>query len=388
MPVRVRKDVFGNVLDPFASSAWSQPAAILSPFLTEDQLQHANFIVTALFVGVLIVILRRSIGAAPLLDGFSRCCCGGGGHGNRAPSCSERFLSALYHWFVVVRTFLFSWWVYFLRAYGEWLRPERQCKVAIIGDGLALGFGDWTTFYSKSSGVTRRFQKLLDLSLGTRSVRRPWRVFNRGHFAATSEEWNPTCPQRPRFHGFILRPGAKNLFEHTFGRGSIVEDAQVVVVIVGSMDCRVPKGHPGRTVEYTVKHVTALVEELVDRGKHVILCELHDSRWEDDRREQVGFIGVHHHKNTALMQICKQHPNHVTAGANFTHVDYHKHRHSDGVHFVSSGYDFAANEMAVTLVNACRKAEHDMALSPEGRLPGASGAVSGSQPSSERKKDR
>ena len=38
-------------------------------------------------------------------------------------------------------------------------------------------------------------------------------------------------------------------------------DAQVVVVVVGSMDCRVPKGHPGRTLAYTLEHVKALVDE-------------------------------------------------------------------------------------------------------------------------------
>jgi hypothetical protein len=355
MPPRASKDVFGNPLDPFAASSWSQPAALLSPFLTEPQLEYANFIVTALFVGVLLVVARRMLGARPLMEGVGRCCFGG--------SCAETCFGVVYRIFIVVRTFLFSWWVYFLRAYGEWLRPERHCKVAIIGDGLALGFGDWVTFYSKSSGMTRRFQKLLDLSQGTRSVRRPWRVFNRGHFAATSEEWNPSCPRRPRFHGFILRPNASNLFDHAFGRGSIVADAQVVVVVVGSMDCRVPKGHPGRTLAYTLEHVKALVDELRARGKIVILCELHDSRWPDDRAEQVGFIGTHHLKNTALLEYIRSHTDGcVTAGANFTHVDYHKHRHSDGVHFVSSGYDFAASDMAVTLVNACRKAEHLMAL--------------------------
>ena len=97
-----------------------------------------------------------------------------------------------------------------------------------------------------------------------------------------------------------------------------------------------------------------------------------------DRAEQVGFIGTHHRKNTALMEyVARQADGGVTAGANFTHVDYHKHRHSDGVHFVSSGYDFAASEMAVTLVNACRKAEHIMALNG-GIVPAVE----------ERKKDR
>ena len=54
-------------------------------------------------------------------------------------------------------------------------------------------------------------------------------------------------------------------------------------------------------------------------------------------------------------------------------------RKKTGVHFVSSGYDFAASEMAVTLVNACRKAEHMMALGGT--------SVPQNQPG-ERKKDR
>ena len=159
------------------------------------------------------------------------------------------------------------------------------------------GLGD---ILLKSSGMTRRFPETARPVSGHTVRPASLRVFNRGHFAATSEEWNPSCPRRPRFHGFILRPGARNLFEHTFGHGSIVADAQVVVVVVGSMDCRVPKGHPGRTLDYTVKHVTALVDELRARGKLVILCELRDSRWPGDRAEQVGFIGTHHRKNTAL----------------------------------------------------------------------------------------
>ena len=63
MPARATKDVFGNPLDPFAASSWSQPAALLAPLLTESQLEHANFIVTALFVGVLIVVARRMVPA-------------------------------------------------------------------------------------------------------------------------------------------------------------------------------------------------------------------------------------------------------------------------------------------------------------------------------------
>ena len=76
MPARASKDIFGNPLDPFAASSWSQPAAILAPLLTESQLEHANFIVTALFVGVIIVVLRRLVGSPPLMEGLCRCCCG------------------------------------------------------------------------------------------------------------------------------------------------------------------------------------------------------------------------------------------------------------------------------------------------------------------------
>ena len=189
-----------------------------------------------------------------------------------------------------------SWWIYFLRAYGEVLRVETECKVVVIGDGLALGFGDFVTFYSKQAGVTRRFQTSLNAATDVRTLALKWRVFNRGHFATTSENWTPSTEHLPAFHSFVLRPGSKNLFEHTFRSGGVVSDAQIVVVIVGTMDCRGPPGSPGREIEYTVQHVTELVEELQKRGKYVMLCQLHDARRDDDA--DVGFIGRHHQKNT------------------------------------------------------------------------------------------
>ena len=349
----------------FDDTSWTQPAAIFAPFLSEEQTEYANYGITVLFVGVLLVLLRRAVGTGPLLQFF----CGG--------SCSLRCFSCMYRVFLFVRTFVVCWWIYFLRAYGEWLRPIRPCKVVVIGDGLALGFGDFVTFYSKQAGVTRRFQKVLDNAAVSRSVFLPWRVYNRGHFASTSEEWDPSCSRLPRFHSIILRRGAKNLFEHTFGPASVVADAQVVVMMLGTMDARVPPGHPGRTLKYTVGHIENIVRELERRGKFVILCQLHDARWADDVAAQQGYIGVHHLKNTAMMSLCQELPERVAEGANFTHVDYHSHRHADSVHFCSTGYQLAAKEMLSTLIRQCRRAENAIAGQTKG----------GAQPRSEKKKD-
>ena len=333
MSHRSSSDVFGNPIDPHAASAWTQPAALLSPFLTPVQLQWANLLVTVLFIGVVLTLLTRASGNTSISDRLFGCC---------------------FRSYIVTRTQLVCWWIYFLRAYGEVLRIETECKIAIIGDGIALGFGDFITFYSKQAGVTRRFQTALNVAGTSGALGMDWRVFNRGHFASTSENWKPTTDQRPTFHSLIMRPGSKNLFEHTFRRGGIVSDAQIVVVIVGTMDCRGEAGSEGRDVEYTVERVTELVEELHKRGKWVMLCQLHDARRDDDA--DVGFIGRHHHKNTQFEKIWKRLPR-CYEGANFTHVKYHIHRHSDGVHFGSTGYKLASEDMLPTLLEMCQNVE-------------------------------
>lgn len=338
MAHRSSSDVFGNSIDPYGSSAWTQPAAILSPLLTPEQLKWANFIVTVLFVGVVFILISRASGETPI---------------------THRIFGCFYHSFVVVRTNLVCWWIHFLRAYDEYLRVEDECRIAVIGDGIALGFGDFVTFYSKQAGVTRRFQVALNAAFKSKTLLMKWRVFNRGHFASTSENWNPTTTTKPKFHQFMLKQGSQNLFDSTFGRKSMVRGAQIVVVIVGTMDARGPRGSPGREVKYTVENVGALVEELTKRGKYVILCRLHDARQPDDK--DTGFIGRHHEKNTAFARIWKSN-NLVLEGANFTHVNYHIHRHGDRVHFGSSGYNLASEEMLQTLLQTCLQVENDIVL--------------------------
>lgn len=338
MAHRSSHDVFGNAIDPHSSSAWTQPAAILSPFLTPSQLQWANLIVTILFIMVMVTLLGRATGRY---------------------SISQRCVGCCSHGFVVLRANLVCWWIYFLRAYGEILRVEDECKIVVLGDGLALGFGDFVTFFSKQAGLTRRFQNALDVAKESQTLLLKWRVFNRGHFATNSKDWLPTTTQKPKFHPFIMHPGSPNLFDHVFRQGSIVSDAQIVVVVVGTMDCRGPPGSPGRGIEFTVNNVTEIVQELVARGKHVILCKLHDARQPDDQDQ--GFIGRHHRKNTAFEKIVGANPL-VLAGANFTHVKYHVHRHSDRVHFDPTGYDLACEDMLPVLVQACTKVENAILL--------------------------
>jgi hypothetical protein len=339
MAHRSSSDVFGNTIDPFASSSWTQPAAILSPFLTPEQLKWANLVVTMMFVGVMFVLIARACGKT---------------------SVGDRCMGCLYFSFVVLRANLTSCWIYFLRAYGEVLRVEPQCKIVVIGDGIALGFGDFVTFFSKQSGVTRRFQNALNVATQSGTLGMNWRVFNRGHFAATSEDWAPSNEKRPKFHNFILRPGSKNLFENTFRRGGIVEDAQIVVVIVGTMDCRVPPGHPGREVDSTIKHLAELVDELRSRGKLVMLCQLHDARMQDDK--ELGFFGRHHEKNTKIERMWLNNPTEVFEGANFTHTKYHNHRHPDTVHLASSGYEMAATDMLEKLLKMAQTVESKIVM--------------------------
>ena len=334
MAHRSSTDVFGNIIDPFASSSWTQPAAILSPFLTPEQLKWANLLVTMMFIAVMFVLITRATGVSSVGDRCMGCC---------------------YFSFVVLRTNLGSCWIYFLRAYGEVLRVEPNCKIVVIGDGIALGFGDFVTFFSKQSGVTRRFQNALNVATKSGTLGMEWRIFNRGHFAATSEDWTPSTEKRPNFHNFILRPGSKNLFENTFRRGGIVEDAQIVVVMVGTMDCRVPQEHPGRGVDYTVDHMTELVDELVSRGKLVMLCQLHDARMNDDK--DLGQFGRHHEKNTKIERMCLNNPAQVFAGANLTHTKFRNHRHPDAVHLSMSGYELAATDMLDNLLKMAQMVE-------------------------------
>ena len=354
MAPRLSQDIFGNDLNPFASSAWTQPAAIFSPFLSEQQLQYANVIITALFAGVCLVLLRRACGTSPLLELL---CCGRVSPTERCFDCSSRV-------FVYLRANLGSYWIYFLRFVAESLRSsglvkkaESTLRVVVVGDGLALGFGDWVTLYSKQAGIVRRVEENLQRLCQEEILKCEWEIFNRGHFATTSEDWRPDCSHSPRFHSLILRANSRNLFDSVFGKGSDLADAQVVIVAVGTMDCRGPPDSPGRALEYTAGNIEALVGELVRRGKFVVVCQLNDARRQDEIDQQMGMVGVHHRKNTKIGNLTLKFPGKVFLGANFTHVDYRHHKLSDGCHLQSSGYTVAAKDLMPSLLQACKKAE-------------------------------
>ena len=151
-----------------------------------------------------------------------------------------------------------------LRLEGRGSRGAAAQRVVIIGDGLALGYGDWVRL-GQLAGVAGRLEK----RFGKEPLRLNWSVQNRGHFGATSGDWLPDSASRPRHCGWwcCVR---RSLFGDIFGDrrgGSAAAAPAIVVVAVGAMDVR--RGFPPA---YTARNVEAIVRELTARGSIVVVA--------------------------------------------------------------------------------------------------------------------
>ncbi|ETV71172.1 hypothetical protein, variant 3 [Aphanomyces astaci] len=129
--------------------------------------------------------------------------------------------------YVAVRTFIAWLWLRFCRWCAQPLRlvlksNEYYHKIVIIGDGFAAGFGDWITMAS-SGGLSEYIAHEISKE---DKIRHKWQVINRGIVDTDSSQWHPTSSTK-YFQSVMSTPQLR--------------DADVVLVVVGSMDARYPK---------------------------------------------------------------------------------------------------------------------------------------------------
>ena len=231
---------------------------------------------------------------------------------------------------------------------------DRPNNIVIIGDSLAAGFGDWITT-GVNGGLASRLKKYL---AEDESLVLPWKVWNCGHFAATSDEWHPDALTGPMYMAWTV--GWRQLFDSVFGeKAGRTKDAKIVVLAVGSFDCR--RTIEGREIEFTKRNIHAIAERLVEMGKYVIICSLLDIRYKEDSAREKSFMGRHQYKNSAIYAMTKEFSGTVFEGTNLTHVNFLRPRCLDGIHLNTEGYNLMAEEICPIIKQTILRVQLDLA---------------------------
>ena len=159
--------------------------------------------------------------------------------------------------------------------FGSWSPTNR--KIAIVGDDLAVGVGDWVLI-GREPGLQGRLNAVLNRDQSTRLIGRGvlWTALTAAKAGSTSADWVPVSlmtkeqqkafAARNRVDTAAQAKGA-SLFDQAFnGRLGSMRDADVVVLVVGSKD-RCPMTE---TAENIRKTTTALMH----LGKSVVVCTI------------------------------------------------------------------------------------------------------------------
>ena len=246
-----------------------------------------------------------------------------------------------------------------------YMTREASHNIVVIGDSLAERFGDWVTS-GKNAGITWRLKRGIQED---ENIVLPWKVSNCGHFAATSDEWNPMALKPPKYMAWTVF--WKSLFSRVFDGSSGTAKSDIVIIILGSFDCR--RSKEGREVKYTSDNLHAITEELVKRGKYVIVCQLLDIRFPDEKEGEQRFMGRHQFKNQCMYHsktgLVAEFPGKVFVGANLTHVQYTRHRILDNIHLNTYGYELLYKELLPIVKKAVYRVQLDVAanLDKEGK---------------------
>jgi lysophospholipase L1-like esterase len=256
-------------------------------------------------------------------------------------------------YFIVQANVSFAWLVLNRMVSRIFLIPDEPNKIAIIGDGIAAGFGDWIKM-GQNGGLTRR---LTEKITEDETILLKWKIFNYGHFASISDEWLPDCLRAPLY--MPLLNGFYPLFNSVFKKGTPGYDAKIVIIVVGSFDCR--RSEEGSTVKYTMDRITTIVNKLLEMNKYVLICSLLDVRYEYETKAEKTFMGKLNYKNTGIHKLCRENPGRVFEGANMTHVKYKTPRSVDNVHLNTDGYNTLANEVWPILKNVFARYKLDLA---------------------------
>lgn len=185
-------------------------------------------------------------------------------------------LYAFCAWFHVI-------WIRLLRyALGNLSKPATRShhNMTIIGDGVAMGVGDWWVFFGSGAGISNRLKWAL---AKRRKIRSKWECFNCGEDKSTSADWLPGKP----------------LYDTYFGTGARAcgKDSEVVMIMLGTQDIlqgkagvpedvlKKPIIGPGEFYKEeelcdTAKNIRDLVRVLLETNpkRRVILCDVMSGR--------------------------------------------------------------------------------------------------------------
>ena len=119
----------------------------------------------------------------------------------------------------------------------------KEKKLAIIGNGYALGFGDSIGLSYLPPGLARfLFFYIQDSS----RIKIPWVLYNLGNFHSTSHDWLP-----------------KSINKRSLLDNPLIFNSDIILIFMGSND-----------KNSTLKNISIIFKTLSDMGKHVFIFDL------------------------------------------------------------------------------------------------------------------
>ena len=282
-------------------------------------------------------------------------------------------------------------------------------KAVIIGDGFAMGIGGIIPGSTGCAGIAPFLESLAVLDP---SIRRPWKIINRGDLFSLTSDWLPSEPSSNNFSVTTSNLNKceinnkyrykRKLFNSTFHKSNC-HDADIVIIIIGSsdiffvsskektvpLDLVIPPkalerdleclSYPHEEISSIVKNIVHIALELQELGKRVCIVDFPTSGFSN---VNVAGRGVMRRLNSQLKQYLKemsrdtcqnskynkkadkrneresissplkQYPIQLTSLGNNHRIMRTEHRSFDGLHLNKKGYKFLASEIFAGAVKA------------------------------------
>mmetsp|Transcript_14089 Transcript_14089/g.32792 ORF Transcript_14089/g.32792 Transcript_14089/m.32792 type:complete len:298 (-) Transcript_14089:28-921(-) len=278
---------------------------------------------------------------------------------------------ALAMWYAFWTWFHPHWIRFLLFFLGGVAKPPTRANhnVTIIGDGVAMGVGDYWVAIGGGAGIANRIKWLI---ARRRKIRTKWEYFNSGEVLSTSADWLP----------------GKKLFDKCFSKGvrGCGKKSEVIVLMIGTQD--ILKGEVGMPEEVlkrpipapgefykeeelcqTVKNIRDTIRVLLetDPRRRVLLCDIMSG---NGFRLDSEFAHVYDCVNKQIIDLTKA-KNPLAVGPYDFGDRFPKWVHmsppkvvgkrnvkcSDGVHLNSKGYKGISDWVAADIEQAMLQVE-------------------------------
>eukprot|EP00127_Corallochytrium_limacisporum_P000119 Clim_evm2s5 gene=Clim_evmTU2s5 len=239
------------------------------------------------------------------------------------------FLSLLIYLYMQVRTFFSKYWMQACKWTAEGVVPaagDTRLKVVVIGDGYAAGFGDYNII-GRYPGIP---YNIPNETAKETALRIDVRTYSAGVLGSTAKDWEPK------------QAGGSSLYDSMIKNNAKYQDAQYIIVIVGSNDYRLEVS-PSDTDEEiesmaqsTVRSIERLVMQLYRDGKKVFLAKVPLGGDLDVREKLIKA------KNEKIAALLKQKKCPIHEGPELDYIRNPNLLAFDKRHFNSAGYAQAA----------------------------------------------